>query len=174
MWTIIRQSLNKKEWKLLELQITQTLHPKVFRTDGQMDGQTDRRTDGRPDGRSGPTTRPAFAKATQVKMVWPFDPTPWVEGVCGQNICYHVAAKVDSFNLICSMFIFWKSLILALAPPPKSIPQARTHAFKLKSRLICFISITALTACAIPSKILTIALVIAKFKYLTVDPLGGV
>ena len=27
MWTIISQSLNKKEWKLLELQITQTWHP---------------------------------------------------------------------------------------------------------------------------------------------------
>ena len=39
----------------MELQITQTWHPKVFRTDG------------RPDGRSGPTTRPAFAKVTQVK-----------------------------------------------------------------------------------------------------------
>ena len=33
--------------------------PEVLRTDGQ--------TDGRPDGRSGPTTRPAFANATQVK-----------------------------------------------------------------------------------------------------------
>ena len=30
-------------------------------------GQTDGRTVGRPDGRSGPTTRPAFAKATQVQ-----------------------------------------------------------------------------------------------------------
>ena len=42
------------------------------RTDGQTDGRTDRRTDGqtdgRLDGRSGPTTRPAFTKATQVKM----------------------------------------------------------------------------------------------------------
>ena len=27
MWTIIMQSLNKKEWILLELQITQTIHP---------------------------------------------------------------------------------------------------------------------------------------------------
>ena len=42
--------------KTLELQITQTWHPKVIWTDG------------RPDGRSGPTTRPAFAKATQVKI----------------------------------------------------------------------------------------------------------
>ena len=35
---------------------------------GQTDGRTDRRTDRRTDGRSGPTTRPAFAKATQVKI----------------------------------------------------------------------------------------------------------
>ena len=38
--------------------------PKVLRTDRQTDG----RTDGRPNGQSGPTTRPAFAKATQVKI----------------------------------------------------------------------------------------------------------
>ena len=43
--------------------------PKVLRTDGR----TDRRTDGRPDGRSGPTTRPAFAKATQVITVLFYD-----------------------------------------------------------------------------------------------------
>ena len=38
-------------------------NPKVLRTDRQMNGQTDRWTDGP----SGPFTRPAFAKATQVK-----------------------------------------------------------------------------------------------------------
>ena len=43
--------------------------PKVLRTDGRTDRRTDRRRHGRPDGRSGPTTRPAFAKATQVKML---------------------------------------------------------------------------------------------------------
>ena len=62
----------------------------------------------------------------------------------------------------------------ASAPPPKSTQGARTQAFKLKSRLICFISIAALPACKISAKILTIALVIAKFEYLTFDPLGGV
>ena len=72
------------------------------------------------------------------------------------------------------MTIFWKSLILALAPPPKSTQQTLTQAFKLKSHLICFISISALPACKISAKILTIALVIGKFKYLTFDPLGGV
>ena len=33
------------------------------------DEWTDERTDGRTDKRSGPTTRPAFANATQVKLV---------------------------------------------------------------------------------------------------------
>ena len=42
--------------------------PKVFRTDRRTDGRTDGQTDGRTDGRSGPITRPAFAKATQVKI----------------------------------------------------------------------------------------------------------
>ena len=46
----------------MELQITQTWYPLSV-----ADGRTDGQTDGRPDGRSGPTTRPAFAKATQVK-----------------------------------------------------------------------------------------------------------
>ena len=58
-----------------------------------------------------------------------FWPHPLGQGcVCGQNICYHVAAHVVSFNLICNMTIFWKSLILAWAPPPKSTPGAPTHA----------------------------------------------
>ena len=109
-----------------------------------------------------------------------FWPHPLGRGcVCEQNICYHDAASVVSFNLICNMTIFWKSLILASAPPPKSTKGARNQAFKLKSRVICFISIAALPACKISAKILIIALVIAKFKYLTFDPLvevkaGGV
>ena len=94
--------------------------------------------------------------------------------VCGQNICYHVAASVISFNLICNMTIFWKSFILASAPPPESTKQAQTQAFKLKSCLICFKCIAALPACKISAKIFTIALVITKLKYLTFDPLGGV
>ena len=42
---IIIQSLNKKEWKLLELQITQTRHTKSV-ADGRTDGRTDIRTNG--------------------------------------------------------------------------------------------------------------------------------
>ena len=85
------------------------------------------------------------------------------------------AVHVASFNLICNMTILWKSLIFASAPFPKSTTGARTHAFKLKSLLICFIFIAALSACKISAKILTIALVIiAKFRRLTFDPIVGV
>ena len=52
---------NKNFWSYRLLKLGT---PKVFWTDGR----TDRRTDGRTDGRSGPITRPAFAKATQVKI----------------------------------------------------------------------------------------------------------
>ena len=41
---------------------------------------------------------------------------------------------------------------LKKAPPPKSTQGARNQAFKLKSRLICFISIAALPACKISAK----------------------
>ena len=33
-------------------------------------------------------------------------PTPGSGGVCGQYICYHVAAFVILFNLICNMTMF--------------------------------------------------------------------
>ena len=82
-----------------------------------------------------------------------FWPHPLGQGcVCGKNICYHVAASVVSCNLICNMTILWKKLILASAPPPKSTQGARTQAFNLKSRLICFISIATLPACKISAK----------------------
>ena len=32
-----------------------------------------------------------------------------VVGVCGSNICYHVATCTIHFNLICNMTMFWKS-----------------------------------------------------------------
>ena len=41
-------------------------------------------------------------------------------GVCGQNICYYVAAFVIPFNLICDMTIIWKSWILTFWPQPLS------------------------------------------------------
>ena len=47
-------------------------------------------------------------------------------GVCTHYICYHVAAPVISFNLICNMTMFWKSLVLSLTPPPKSTQGSDT------------------------------------------------
>ena len=105
---------------------------------------------------------------------WPFDPTPWVKGVSvpsEQNICYHVAASFISLNLICNMTIFRKSLILASAPPPKYTRQTRTHAFKLKPRLICFISIAALPACKISAKNLKNCLSYCEIKIFDLRPL---
>ena len=66
---------------------------------------------------------------------------------------------------------FQKQFNFGMAPTPKSTPGDLTHAFKLKCRLICFISITPMPACKISAKILTT--VIAQFKYLTFDPLSG-
>ena len=75
--SICEQSLSKVCIKKNKNFLSYRLHKlgtlKCFRrmdrqTDGRTDRQTDGRTDGRPDGWSGPTTRPAFAKATQVKM----------------------------------------------------------------------------------------------------------
>ena len=86
-----------------------------------------------------------------------------------QNICYHFAACVVSFNLMCNMTIFQKRLILVSVPPPKSTLEDRTKTFKLKSPLIRFVSIAALPACEISAKILTTASVFTKFYYLTFD-----
>ena len=55
----------------LELQITQTRHPKSVAdgwTNERTNKQTNGQTEGGTDGRSGLTTRPALAKATQVKI----------------------------------------------------------------------------------------------------------
>ena len=40
-------------------------------------------------------------------------------GVCAQNFCYHVAACVILFYLICDMTIFWKSWILTFCLHPR-------------------------------------------------------
>ena len=37
-------------------------------------------------------------------------------GVCAQNFCYHVAAIVIFFNLICNMFMFLKKCFDLLTP----------------------------------------------------------
>ena len=112
------------------------------------------------------------------KICLTFGPHPQgSECACGQNICYHVNACVVRFNLICNMTIFQKSSNLALAPPSKSTPEDWSQAFRLKSCLIWFISTAPLPASKISAKnidIQTTALVIAKFKYLTLGGVKGV
>ena len=104
-----------------------------------------------------------------------FWPHPLGRGrVCGQNICYHVAASVVSFNLICNMTIFWKSLILASAPPlspPKGLGPRPSDWNPVW--YVSYLLLLCLHA-KFQQKILIIALVIVKFKYLTFDPLGSV
>ena len=104
-----------------------------------------------------------------------FWPHPLGQGcVCGQNICNHVAAKVVSFNLICNMAIFWKKKIWPrphpLSPPNRLGPRPSNW------NPVWYVSYLLLLClyAKFQQKILTIALVIAKFKYLTFDPLGGV
>ena len=111
------------------------------------------------------------------KKIW-FDlltPPPWSRVSLWAKYLLSCCCKGCQLKFDMQYDHILKSLILASAPPPKSTPGAQTQAITLKSRLICFISIAALPACKIlAKKILTIALIIAKFKYLTFDPLGGV
>ena len=60
------------------------------------------------------------------------------------------------------MTIFWKSLILALAPDPSLQTEIPIDMFHIYCCSTCM------------QNLITIALVIAKLKYLTFDPLGEV
>ena len=90
---------------------------------------------------------------------WPTDPIPRVGlrwgGVWGQNICYHVAAFVILFNLICNMTMFWKSLIFTFWPHPLSPPRGWDTGLQSKITFDMFIFIVPLSACEISLKILT-------------------
>ena len=67
-----------------------------------------------------------------------------------------------------------KKINFGLGHTPLVHPKGSDSVLQIQSCLICFISIAALPACKISVKKLTIAIVIAKFKYLTFDPLGEV
>ena len=41
------------------------------------------------------------------------------KGICEQSICYHVAAFMILFNVICNMTMFWKSWIMTYWPHPQ-------------------------------------------------------
>ena len=57
------------------------------------------------------------SKKSLILTFWPHPLGSWGRGrVCGQNICYHVAAFVIPFNLICNMTLFWKSKTLTFWP----------------------------------------------------------
>ena len=104
-----------------------------------------------------------------------FRPHPLGQGcVCGQTICYHVAISMVSFNLICNMTIFWKVKFWPrphpLSPPNRLWPRPSNW------NPVWYVSYLLLLClhAKIQQKILTNALVIAKWKYLTFDPLGVV
>ena len=63
-------------------------------------------------------------------------------GVWEQNICYHAAALVIPFNLICNMTLFCKFNFDLLAQPPKcnqgSAPEGLCEYVVPKSALICY------------------------------------
>ena len=59
-------------------------------------------------------------------------------GICGQNICYHVAAFEFLFNLICNRTMFWKKLsfdLKFLTPTPKST-QGVGHQPSIKNHVL--------------------------------------
>ena len=74
----------------MELQVTQTRHLKSV-----ADERTDRRTDRQTDGWSGPTTRPAFAKATQVKTVLNPPVNGKIQGLFKAFECFQVPFKAN-------------------------------------------------------------------------------
>ena len=87
---------------------------------------------------------------SQKYMILPFDPTPCVKGVSVEKIFATLLLQMLSALIWYATWLY--SVMNIGAPPPKSTPGARTQAFKLKSRLICFISIAALPACKISAK----------------------
>ena len=69
---------------------------------------------------------------------WPSDPRVrgwgWAE-LRGQNICYHVAAFMFPFSVICNMIMFWKNWILTFWPHPLSPPRGVWHRPSIKNRV---------------------------------------
>ena len=81
-------------------------------------------------------------------------PSPRVEGgggVCGQNICHHVAAFRDSLYFDMQHDYALKQFNSDLLTPSRGLTQD----FDLKSRLICFIFIVSLCGCEISVEMLT-------------------
>ena len=66
-------------------------------------------------------------------------------GLCRQNICYHVAAYLIPFNLICNMTLCSEKVAIWPFDPTHQVhPGGQTQTFDIKSRLVYFIFIVPL------------------------------
>ena len=70
---------------------------------------------------------------------WPQGQGMGVRGLCGQNICYHVAAFMFPFNVICNMIMFRKSWILTFWPHPLSRPRGSGTGLRSKNAFDMFL-----------------------------------
>ena len=112
---------------------------------------------------------------SQKYMVWPFDPTPWVEGVSVGKIFATMLLQKLSALIWYATWPYSEKFNFGLGPHPRIPPQGlgpmpsnyNTVWYVLYLLMLCLHA-------KFQQKILTIALVIAKFKYLTFDPLGRV
>ena len=95
-------------------------------------------------------------------------------GLCGQNICYHVAAFMFPFNVICNLIMFQKSWILTFWPQPLRQPRGSGTGLWSNIAFDMFLiycnSVCMRNFC---KKKMTTDWVIAKFTYLTFGPTGG-
>ena len=105
-------------------------------------------------------------------IVWPFDPTPWVEGVSVGKIFATMLLPASSALI---WYATWPYSEFWPRPHPLSPPKGLGIRPSNWNPFGCVSYLLLLCLHAkFQQKILIIALVIAKFKYLTFDPLGGV
>ena len=108
-------------------------------------------------------------------IVWPFDPTPWVEGVAMGKIFATTLLPASSALIWFATWPYSEKVSFWPRPHPLSPPNGLGPR-PSNWNPVCYVSYLLLLClhAKFQQKILTIALVIAKFKYLTFDPLGGV
>ena len=108
-------------------------------------------------------------------IVWPFDPTPWVEGVSVGKIFAIMLLPASSALIWYATWPYSEKVKFWPRPHPLSPPN-RLGPRPSNWNPVWYVSYLLLLClyAKFQQKILTIALVIAKFKYLTFDPLGGV
>ena len=105
-----------------------------------------------------------------------FWPHPLGQGcVCGQNICYHMLLPASSALIWYATWPYSEKVQFWPGPCPLSPPNGLGPR-PLDWNPVWYVSYLLLLCLHVKfqQKILTIAWVIAKLKYLTFDPLGGV